>query len=80
MSFKAMKSIKEDFKNTPVELYGNKRVLIADCKSVIDYSENSIALDLGELKIKISGKKLVCDSFVYGQTDITGLIEKVEFI
>ncbi len=79
MKFDKLKKVQEDIKSSSAELYGNKRIIITDCKSIIDYSKESIAIDLGELKMKISGKNLVADSFVFDQTDICGVIEKIEF-
>lgn len=80
MKFPKIKNIKDDINNATIELYGNKRVLIFDCNSVIDYSEELIVLDLGSQRLKISGKNLIADSFVFGQTDITGEICGLEFI
>ena len=75
-----LKNIKEDINNCAIELYSNKRIIIFDCKCVIDYSKDCIVLDLGELKMRIKGENLVADSFVFGQTDINGKITGVEFI
>ena len=50
-----------------------------DCKCVLDYSKDSITLDLGNLCLKINGENLIADSFVFGQTDITGEIRSLEF-
>ncbi len=80
MKLKSLKSVKEDMENCAIELYGNKRIIVLDCKCVVDYSQDSIVLDLGGLNLKISGKNLVADSFVYGQTDINGEIASLEFV
>lgn len=80
MKLKSIKSVKEDFENCAIELYGNKRLIVLDCKCVVDYSQDSIVLNLGELNLKIRGKNLEADSFVYGQTDISGEIESLEFV
>ncbi len=80
MKFNLIKNISSDINTPAIELYGNKRVVVFDCKSVIDYSHNMIALDLGEYRIKISGMNLCADSFAFGQTDITGIITGLEFV
>ncbi len=80
MKLKKIKSVTEDLENCAIELYGNKRLIILDCKCVVDYSQDHIVLNLGELNLKISGKNLVADSFVYGQTDINGEIVSLEFV
>lgn len=80
MKFSKLKNLKEDINNPLIELYGSKRVLVFDCKSVIDYSEECMVLDLGSKRVRITGRNLVADSFVFGQTDITGEISQIEFI
>lgn len=80
MKFKALKNAKENIESCAIELYGNKRIIVLDCKCVVDYSQEHIVLNLGELNLKITGKNLVADSFVFGQTDINGEISGVEFV
>ncbi len=80
MKFNSIKNMKEDINNATIELYANKRVIIFDCKSVIDYSKECVVLDLGSSKLKLVGTDFVVDSFVFGQTDITGVIYSIEFI
>ncbi len=74
-----LKNIKENVDFAGIEMFGNKRMIIFDCKSVIDFSEDCIVLCLGELSLKIKGDGLVISSFAYGQTDVTGEIVSVEF-
>lgn len=80
MKFPKIKNIKEDISNSTIEIYGDKRIIVFDCNSVIDYTQEVIVLDLGVKKVKITGKNLTADSFVFGQTDITGEICSLEFI
>lgn len=80
MKFNAIKNIESNFKSPAIELYGNKRVIILDCKCVIDYSCENIVLNLGEINLKISGRNLVTNSFTFGQTDINGEILSLEFV
>jgi hypothetical protein len=51
-----------------------------DCKSVVDYSEDCMVLDIGDRQVRITGENLVADSFSFGQTDIRGKIISLEFI
>lgn len=80
MKFNGLKNIKEDINNCAIELYSNRRIIILDCKCVVDYSKDCIVLDLGDMSLRIKGKNLVADSFVFGQTDISGEIISLEFI
>ena len=80
MKFKTLKNVREDMENSAIELYGNKRLIVLDCKCVVDYSQDHIVLNLGDINLKVSGKNLVADSFVYGQTDINGEIISLEFV
>ncbi len=75
-----LKRIKEDFIAPAIELYLDKRVIITDCESVIDYSENTVVLCLGDRNIRVRGDNLIVNSFCYGQTDITGKIVSIEFV
>ncbi len=80
MKFKTLKNVKEDMESCAIELYGNKRLIVLDCKCIVDYSQDHIVLNLGNISLKVSGKNLVADSFVYGQTDINGEIVNLEFV
>ncbi len=80
MKFNRLKTINENINSCAIELFSNNRVIVTDCKCVVDYSSEYIVLNLGDLNLKISGENLVADSFVFGQTDIKGNIKKLEFI
>ncbi len=80
MKFNLIKSISSDINTPAIELYADKRIVVFDCKSIIDYSENMIVLDLGEINLRITGTNLQADSFTFGQTDITGKIRSLEFM
>ncbi len=80
MKFNKLKNAEASLNDVVIELYSNRRLLVFDCKGVIDYNDESIILDLGERKLKIMGKGLVVDSFVFDQTDIRGSITSLEFM
>ncbi len=79
MGFNPLKNISEDTENAGIELFGNKRMIVLDCKCVVDFSADCIVLNLGKLNVKIMGEDLVISSFAYGQTDVSGEIVSVEF-
>lgn len=79
LKFNALKNISENTENASVELFGNKRMIVLDCQYVVDFSEESIILNLGKLNMKIRGDNLVIASFCYGQTDIIGDIVSIDF-
>ena len=63
-----------------LELYGNRRVIVSDCRSVDEYGETSLLLDLGDVRARISGRGLTVASFTFGQADVTGEIVSLEFV
>lgn len=79
LGFNPLKNISEDTQSAGIELFGNKRMIVLDCKYVMDFSEESVVLNLGNLNMKVRGDNLVISSFCYGQTDITGEIVSIEF-
>ena len=74
------KNLKDDSVNGNIELYGNKHIIIDGAKGVIDYSEDFLKIDLGNICLKISGRNLVIESFIYEQIDVKGEIVTVEFM
>ncbi len=79
MGKNSLKKIMDDVKNASIEMFSNKKMVITDCRYVADYSEECIALNIGELNVKIIGRELVLSSFVYGETCIEGEILNVYF-
>ena len=75
-----LKNLKDDSVNGNIELFGNKQVIIDGAKGVIDYSEDFLKIDLGNICLKISGRNLVIESFIYEQIDVKGEIVTVEFM
>ena len=74
------KSINTESVKGNIELYGNKRVRVEGCKSVVDYCEDFLKLDLGNIILKVTGRALVIDSYIYEQIDLKGEIVSVEFM
>ncbi len=80
MKLNRIRAVSENINSCTIELFSDTRVIITDCKCVVDYSKEHMVLNLGDLNVKITGENLVADSFVFGQTDIKGKIKKLEFI
>ena len=55
-----------------IELYGNKEIIVDGCKSVTDYGDSFIKLNIG-------GRELVVTSYIYEQANIKGEIVSLEF-
>ncbi len=79
MGVKRISELKNNLNDSLIELHSNRRIIVFDCKSVIDYSDETVVLDLNTVKLKIIGRSLNIDSFVFGQTDIKGEIISLEF-
>ncbi len=63
-----------------IELYGNKEAIIEGCECVADYSAEFIKIDIGKMYLKISGRDLVIESYIYKQIDVKGEIISLEFM
>ncbi len=74
-----LKHTKEDIVKGNIELFGNKQIIVDGCKGVIDYNEDFLKLDLGKIILKVTGRSLVIDSYIYEQVDLKGEIVSVEF-
>ena len=48
------KNLKDDSVSGNIELFGNKQIIIDGAKGVIDYSEDFLKIDLGNICLKIS--------------------------
>lgn len=75
-----LKQTKEDIVKGNIELFGNNQIIVDGCKGVIDYNEDFLKLDLGKIILKVTGRNLVIDSYIYEQVDLKGEIVSVEFM
>ena len=75
-----IKSMNTESVRGSIELYGNKRVIVEGCKGVVDYNEDFLKLDLGNIILKVTGRSLVIESYIYEQIDLKGEIISVEFM
>ena len=79
LGFNPLKSISESTDNAGIEIFGNKRMIVLDCQYVVDFSEDRVVLNLGDMNMSVRGDNLMISSFCYGQTDICGEIVSIEF-
>ena len=62
-----------------IELTSNEEAVIDGCKGIIEYSEEKIALNLGNTCAEFRGKRLEMKIFEYEQTVITGKFTSICF-
>jgi len=79
-AYMKLKSIKDESIGGNIELYGNKQIIVEGCKGVIDYCEDFLKLDLGNITLKVTGRDLIIESYIYEQIDLKGEIVSVEFM
>lgn len=63
-----------------IELEGNKEAVVEGCKSVLEYEEGIIRLDLGKNSIRFMGHGLVIRTLSTDKAVIRGTILSIEFI
>lgn len=63
-----------------IEISGNREVIIDGCKGVVEYGEDSIKLNLGEVVLTLAGNGLVINSFDSSIAVITGQISDISFV
>lgn len=63
-----------------IEMLSNREIIIDGCKGVVEYGENLIMLNIGELSLGISGDEMVIDSFDSGVAIIHGKFIEIKFI
>ncbi len=67
--------------NVPkIEMLGNKELIIDGCKGVVEYGENLIKLNAGELVISIEGDELLIKSFDSEIAVISGIFTGITFV
>lgn len=62
-----------------VNFISNKKVIIEGCKSVTDYSEAFISLNLGKRIISLLGSNIQIISYTENEIIVTGTFSKLEF-
>ena len=67
------------FDGVRVEIRGQSRLLLEGCRQILKYDEREMLLDLGKTRLRVSGERLWCSSFVSGAVGIDGHITSVCF-
>ena len=63
-----------------IEMLGNREIIIDGCKGVIDYDENTIKLNIGDLALCLVGTDMVIESFDSGVAIIRGRFAEISFV
>lgn len=74
--------IPEDFAkgNILVTMQGQERIIIENFKGISSYTEEEIRLITKRKKICITGRKLTVESYTKEEIEITGFIDKFEYL
>lgn len=62
-----------------IEMLGNREIIVDGCKGVVEYGENLIKLNIGELTMGLSGDEMLIDSFDSGVAIIRGKFAEITF-
>ncbi|MCD7873299.1 MAG: YabP/YqfC family sporulation protein [Clostridiales bacterium] len=62
-----------------IEIYGNSQCIVDGLKSVVEYSNKKIKLNIGKKSVTFTGDELYIDSFTPQGAVIEGLIISLEF-
>lgn len=62
-----------------IEMIGNGEAVVDGCKGVLEYTEDSIALNAGACVLRFYGSNLTIRAYSESQTEIDGKIRSVEF-
>ena len=71
----------DEILNIPkIEMLGNKELIIDGCKGVVEYGENLIKLNTGELVMSIEGDEMLIKSFDSEIAVISGFFSGITFV
>ncbi len=63
-----------------IEMIGNREIIVDGCKGVIEYGENLIKLNIGELVLCLVGDNMIIESFDGGVAVIRGKFAEISFV
>lgn len=63
-----------------IEMIGNREIIVDGCKGVIEYGENLIKLNIGELVLCLVGDNMIIESFDSGVAVIRGKFAEISFV
>ncbi len=61
------------------QIYGNKQVIVDGCQSVLDYTDDSVSLKCGRLKVCIKGTEIKIRILSDTQAVVEGIIQAVNY-
>ena len=62
-----------------IDLMGNKEAIVEGCKGVLEYEEDIVRLNLGDMILKFTGRDLVLKCMTSEGVVVNGYILSVEF-
>ena len=62
-----------------IEIRGQNKLLLQGCRRILKYGEEEMLLDLGKTRLRVSGERLWCTSFISGALGVGGRIRAVSF-
>ena len=65
---------------TQIQLISNREALVDGCKGVIEYNEDFIRLNLGNMTVRFTGRGLQLRSMSEESLIIHGFIQSLEYI
>ena len=63
-----------------IEMISNRDIIVDGCKGVVEYGENLIKLNIGELVLCLVGDNMIIDSFDSGVAIIRGKFAEISFV
>ena len=63
-----------------IEIRGQNKLLLQGCRRILKYGEEEMLLDLGKTRLRVSGERLWCTSFISGALGVGGHISSIQFV
>ena len=61
------------------QVFGNREIILEGVYKLSEYSEESVAINVGRQRLKINGKNLKLDCLAEGNAVIKGYITSIEY-
>ena len=68
------------FNEAKIEMISNREIIVDGSKGVIEYGENLIKLNIGELMLCLVGDNMIIESFDSGVAIIRGKFAEISFV
>ena len=62
-----------------IDLIGNQEAIVEGCKGVLEYKEDTVRLNLGDMILKFTGRNLILKCMTSESVVVNGTILSVEF-